>query len=112
MPHLLEGSKFYNGQIFCSQITIKNKYGPVGTNTEWDIWNILACSMWVPFRTAFNGLYPFGKPGIKKEEDFQSIKNHFLKNWIYSWMSTVETEAEYETLKGLLFNLLGSTTIL
>ena len=54
---------------------------------------------------------PFGKPGLKKEEDFQSVKGH-LKNWIYSWMSTVETEAEYETSKGRLFDWLGSATVL
>jgi hypothetical protein len=54
---------------------------------------------------------PFGKPGGKKDEDFQCVKRH-LKNWIYTWMSSVETEAEYETSKGLLFNWLGSTTVL
>jgi hypothetical protein len=54
---------------------------------------------------------PLAKSGLKKEEDFQLVKWH-LKNWIYLWMLTVETEAEYKTLEGLLFKWLGSVTIL
>jgi hypothetical protein len=54
---------------------------------------------------------PFGKPGTRHADNFMSVKRH-LKNWIYSWMSTLQTGAEYETSKGLLLDWLDLPNVL
>jgi hypothetical protein len=54
---------------------------------------------------------PFGKPAKSKEEAFLVIKRH-IKAWTISWMSTVESKEEFETLKSLLFAWLDTNEVL
>jgi hypothetical protein len=53
---------------------------------------------------------PFGKPGAKKEMVFQAITRH-MKNWLYSWMRTLESSKEYKTSKKLLVKWLKLDTV-
>jgi hypothetical protein len=88
MPHLLEKQVLQWMNLLLTDGN-KSKDGPLEAQIQNGTFGMSQHAL-SGFHLVDNSMVtnPFGKSGIKKEDNFQLVKQH-LKNWIYSWMLAV-----------------------